>query len=229
MRHGIIDSLHNSASEWKAILGNLGSEEKRERIPAIFGVVGLAALTCMGVKFGVDIATSIGNYIKAQEEMNQAGLNMPSCTTEVTDKQRTSEREIIIPVGQTYTTTKVPASQTVTMTLGEGCRPGTPGREVKIGVRDELWEKVKPGDMLYHPGGSTDWDVYNNYPVPMDDSTSSKESNPMDNNGDDTIVRDLPTVGTGQISPAAAREEYSEPAASEFYISPQALEEIASN
>lgn len=51
----------------------------------------------------------------------------------------------------------------------------------------------------------------------------------MNNNGDDVIVRDLPTVGTDQVSPAAAREEYSEPAASEFYISPQALEEATDN
>ena len=115
------------------------------------------------------------------------------------------------------------------MTFGEGCRPGTPGRAVKVGVEDELWNKVQPGDMLYHPDGSTDWDVYDNYPVSMDDSTGSKENNPMNNNGDDVIVRDLPTVGTGQVSPAAAREEYSEPAASEFYISPQALEEAADN
>lgn len=229
MIHGIIDNLHKSASEWKAIPENLRSGEKRKRIPAIFSVVGSVVLACVGVKFGVGIATGINESIKTQAAAVQEGLNRPSCNTEVTDKQQTPEHEIIIPVGQTYTTIEVPESQTVTMTLGEGCRPGTPGREVKIGVRDELWEKVKPGDMLYHPGGSTDWDVYDNYPVPMDDSTSSKESNPMDNNGDDVIVRDLPTVGTGQASPAAAREEYSEPAASEFYISPQALEEAADN
>lgn len=229
MIHGIIDNLHKSASEWKAIPENLRSGEKRKRMPAIFSVVGSVVLACVGVKFGVGIATGINESIKTQAAAVQEGLNRPSCNTEVTDKQQTPEHEIIIPVGQTYTTIEVPESQTVTMTLGEGCRPGTPGREVKIGVRDELWEKVKPGDMLYHPGGSTDWDVYDNYPVPMDDSTSSKESNPMDNNGDDVIVRDLPTVGTGQASPAAAREEYSEPAASEFYISPQALEEAADN
>ena len=229
MIHGIIDNLHKSASEWKAIPENLRSGEKRKRMPAIFSVVGSVVLACVGVKFGVGIATGINESIKTQAAAVQEGLNRPSCNTEVTDKQQTPEHEIIIPVGQTYTTIEVPESQTVTMTLGEGCRPGTPGREVKIGVRDELWEKVKPGDMLYHPGGSTDWDVYDNYPVPMDDSTSSKESNPMDNNGDDVIVRDLPTVGTGQANPAAAREEYSEPAASEFYISPQALEEAADN
>lgn len=229
MINRLITELHKSASEWKAIPENLRSGEKRKRIPAIFSVVGSAVLACVGIELGVGIAADIDESIKTQAAAVQEGLNRPGCTTEVTDKQHTPEHEIIIPAGQTYTTIEVPASQTVTMTLGEGCRPGTPGREVKIGVRDELWEKVKPGDMLYHPGGSTDWDVYNNYPVPMDDSTSSKESNPMDNNGDDTIVRDLPTVGTGQASPAAAREEYSEPAASEFYISPQALEEIASN
>lgn len=229
MIHGIIDNLHKSASEWKAIPENLRSGEKRKRIPAIFSVVGSAVLACVGIEFGVGIATEIDKSMKTQAAAVQEGLNRPGCTTEVTDKQHTPEHEIIIPAGQTYATIEVPESQTVTMTLGEGCRPGTPGREVKVGVRDDLWEKVKPGDILYHSGGSTDWDVYDNYPVPMDDSTGSKESNPMDNNGDDVIVRDLPTVGTGQASPAAAREEYSEPAASEFYISPQALEEAADN
>lgn len=229
MRHGFIDSLRKSASEWKAIPENLRSGEKRKRIPAIFGVVGSAVLACVGIELGVGIAADIDESMKNQAAAVQEGLNRPSCTTEVTDKQQTPEHEIIIPAGQTYTTIEVPESQTVTMTLGEGCRPGTPGREVKVGVRDDLWEKVKPGDMLYHPGGSTDWDVYDNYPVSMDDSTGSKESNPMDNNGDDVIVRDLPTVGTGQVSPAVAQEKYSEPAASEFHISPQALEEIASN
>ena len=229
MRHVIIDSFHNSVSEWKAIPENLRSGEKRKRIPAIFSVVGSAVLACVGIEFGVGIATEIDESMKTQAAAVQEGLNRPGCTTEVTDKQHTPEHEIIIPAGQTYATIEVPESQTVTMTLGEGCRPGTPGREVKVGVRDDLWEKVKPGDILYHSGGSTDWDVYDNYPVPMDDSTGSKESNPMDNNGDDVIVRDLPTVGTGQASPAAAREEYSEPAASEFYISPQALEEAADN
>lgn len=229
MRHGIIDSLHKSVSEWKAIPENLRSGEKRKRIPAIFGVVGSAVLACVGIELGVGIAADIDESIKTQAAAVQEGLNRPSCTGEVVNKQQDSPHEVIFPVGQTHTTIEVPESQTVTMTLGEGCRPGTPGREVKVGVRDDLWEKVKPGDILYHPGGSTDWDVYENYHVPMDDSTGLKENNPMDNNGDDTIVRDLPTVGTGQVSPAAAREEYSEPAASEFYISPQALEEIASN
>ena len=229
MGNRLIAEFHKSASEWKAIPENLRSGEKRKRIPAIFGVVGSAVLACAGIELGVGIAADIDESMKNQATAVQEGLNRPSCTTEVTDKQQTPEHEIIIPAGQTYTTIEVPESQTVTMTLGEGCRPGTPGREVKIDVRDDLWEKVKPGDILYHPGGSTDWDVYENYHVPMDDSTGLKENNPMDNNGDDTIVRDLPTVGTGQVSPAAAREEYSEPAASEFYISPQALEEIASN
>lgn len=229
MGNRLIAEFHKSASEWKAILGNLRSEEKRKRIPAIFGVVGSAVLACVGIELGVGIATEIDESMKTQAAAVQEGLNRPGCTTEVTDKQYTPEHEIIIPAGQTYTTIEVPESQTVTMTLGEGCRPGTPGREVKVGVEDELWNKVQPGDMLYHPGGSTDWDVYDNYPVSMDDSTGSKENNPMNNNGDDTIVRDLPTVGTGQVSPAAAQEKYSEPAASEFHISPQTLEEIASN
>lgn len=199
MRHGFIDSLHKSVSEWKAIPENLRSGEKRKRIPAIFGVVGSVVLACAGIKLGVGIAADIDESMKNQATAVQEGLNRPSCTTEVTDKQQTPEHEIIIPAGQTYTTIEVPESQTVTMTLGEGCRPGTPGREVKVGARDELWEKVKPGDMLYHPGGSTGWDVYGDSGVSMGDLPASKDN------------------------------ESIEPAASEFYISPQALEEIASN
>ena len=206
-----------------------GGEDRLIKKVAIHDLGVVTSTVCMLFSLCLNRLVALDNYTKTQEEMNRAGLAEPSCTGKIVDKQHTPEHEIIIPAGQTYTTIEVPESQTVTMTLGAGCRPGTPGREVKVGVRDDLWEKVKPGDILYHSGGSTDWDVYDNYPVPMDDSTGSKESNPMDNNGDDVIVRDLPTVGTGQASPAAAREEYSEPAASEFYISPQALEEIASN
>lgn len=199
MKHGIIDSLHKSVSEWKAIPENLRSGEKRKRIPAIFGVVGSAVLACVGIELGVGIAADIDESIKTQAAAVQEGLNRPGCTTEVTDKQQTPEHEIIIPASQTHTTIEVPESQTVTMTLGEGCRPGIPGREVKVGVRDDLWEEVKPGDALYHPGGSTGWDIYDNSGVPMSDLPASKSN------------------------------ESIEPAASEFYISPQALEEIASN
>ena len=199
MRHGIIDSLRKSVSEWKAIPENLRSGEKRKRIPAIFGVVGSAVLACVGIELGVGIAADIDENMKTQAAAVQEGLNRPGCTTEVTDKQHTPEHEIIIPVGQTYATIEVPESQTVTMTLGEGCRPGTPGREVKVGVRDDLWEKVKPGDMLYHPGGSTDWDIYDDSGIPMGDLPASKSNEPI------------------------------EPAASEFYISPQALEEAANS
>lgn len=199
MRHGFIDSLRKSASEWKAIPENLRSGEKRKRIPAIFGVVGSVVLACAGIEFGAGIATEIDESMKAQAAAVQEGLNRPGCTTEVTDKQQTPEHEIIIPAGQTYATIEVPKSQTVTMTLGEGCRPGTPGREVKVGVEDELCDKVQPGDTLYHPGGSTGWGIYDNSGIPMGDLPASKSNEPI------------------------------EPAASEFYISPQALEEIASN
>lgn len=199
MKHGIIDSLRKSVSEWKAIPENLRSGEKRKRIPAIFGVVGSAVLACVGIEFGVGIATEIDESMKTQAAAVQEGLNRPGCTTEVTDKQHTPEHEIIIPAGQTYATIEVPESQTVTMTLGEGCRPGTPGREVKVGVRDDLWEKVKPGDILYHSGGSTDWDIYDDSGIPMGDLPASKSNEPI------------------------------EPAASEFYISPQALEEAANS
>ena len=199
MRHRIIDDFHKSVSEWKAIPENLRSGEKRKRIPAIFGVVGSVVLACAGIELGVGIAADIDESMKNQAAAVQEGLNRPSCTTEVTDKQQTPEHEIIIPAGQTYTTIEVPESQTVTMTLGEGCRPGTPGREVKVGVENELWNKVQPGDMLYHPGGSTDWDIYDNSGISMGDLPASKSN------------------------------ESIEPAASEFYISPQALEEAANS
>ena len=229
MNNRIAEMCKSTWGDVSSIPEDIRSKEKSRKLSGVLSIIGLAAATCAGVSIGVKIVQGIDNYAKVQEEMNRAGLAEPSCTGEVVNKQQTPEHEIIIPAGQTYATIEVPESQTVTMTLGEGCRPGTPGREVKVGVRDDLWEKVKPGDMLYHPGGSTGWNVYDNYPVSMDDSTGSKENNPMDNNGDDVIVRDLPTVGTGQVSPAAAQEKYSEPAASEFHISPQALEEIASN
>ena len=183
-----------------------GGEDRLTKKAAIHNLGVVTSTVCMLFSLCLNRLVALDNYIKTQEEMNRAGLAEPSCTGEVVNKQQNSPHEVIFPAGQTYTTIEVPESQTVTMTLGEGCRPGTPGREAKVGVRDDLWEKVKPGDMLYHPGGSADWDVYDNYPVPMVDSTGSKENNPMDNNDDD-----------------------SEPAASEFYISPQALEEIASN
>ena len=102
-------------------------------------------------------------------------------------------------IGRTPVLRKVPENRTITMTLGEGCRPGTPGREVKIDARDDLREKVKPGDILYHPGGSTDWDIYDDSGIPMGDLPASKSNEPI------------------------------EPATSEFYISPQALEEAANS
>lgn len=199
MRHRIIDDFHKSVSERKAIPENLRSGEKRKRIPAIFGVVGSVVLACAGIELGVGIAADIDESMKNQAAAVQEGLNRPGCTGEVVNKQQDSPHEVIFPAGQTYTTIEVPESQTVTMTLGEGCRPGTPGREVKVGVEDELWNKVQPGDILYHPGGSTEWDIYDDSGVPMGDLPASKSNEPI------------------------------EPAASEFYISPQALEEIASN
>ena len=199
MRHRIIDDFHKSVSEWKAIPENLRSGEKRKRIPAIFGVVGSVVLACAGIELGVGIAADIDESMKNQAAAVQEGLNRPGCTGEVVNKQQDSPHEVIFPAGQTYTTIEVPESQTVTMTLGEGCRPGTPGREVKVGVEDELWNKVQPGDILYHPGGSTEWDIYDDSGVPMGDLPASKSNEPI------------------------------EPAASEFHISPQALEEIVSN
>jgi hypothetical protein len=220
MNNRIAEMCKSTWGDVSSIPEDIRSKEKSRKLSGVLSIIGLAAVTCAGVSIGVKIVQGIDNYAKVQEEMNRAGLAEPSCTGEVVNKQHTPEHEIIIPAGQTYTTIEVPESQTVTMTLGAGCRPGTPGREVKVGVRDDLWNKVQPGDMLYHPGGSTGWDIYDNYPVSMDDSTGSKENDPMNNNGDDVIVRDLP---------ASKDNESIEPAASEFHISPQALEETASN
>ena len=61
-------------------------------------------LACVGIEFGVGIATEIDESMKTQAAAVQEGLNRPGCTTEVTDKQQTPEHEIIIPAGQTYTT-----------------------------------------------------------------------------------------------------------------------------
>lgn len=220
MNNRIAEMCKSTWGDVSSIPEDIRSKEKSRKLSGVLSIIGLAGVTCAGVSIGVKIVQGIDNYAKVQEEMNRAGLAEPSCTGEVVNKQHTPEHEIIIPAGQTYTTIEVPESQTVTMTLGAGCRPGTPGREVKVGVRDDLWNKVQPGDMLYHPGGSTGWDIYDNYPVSMDDSTGSKENDPMNNNGDDVIVRDLP---------ASKDNESIEPAASEFHISPQALEETASN
>lgn len=176
-----------------------GGEDRLTKKAAIHDLGVVTSTVCMLFSLCLNRLVALDNYTKTQEEMNRAGLAEPSCTGKIVDKQHTPEHEIIIPAGQTYATIEVPESQTVTMTLGEGCRPGTPGREVKVGVRDDLWEKVKPGDMLYHPDGSTGWDIYDNSGVPMGDLPASKNN------------------------------ESIEPAASEFYISPQALEEIASN
>ena len=200
MNNRIAEMCKSTRGDVSSIPEDIRSKEKSRKLSGVLSIIGLAAATCAGVSIGVKIVQGIDNYAKVQEEMNRAGLAEPSCTGEVVNKQHTPEHEIIIPAGQTYATIEVPESQTVTMTLGEGCRPGTPGREeVKVGVRDDLWEKVKPGDMLYHPGGSTGWDIYGDSGVPMGDLPASKSN------------------------------ESIEPAASEFYISPQALEEIASN
>lgn len=201
MNNRIAEMCKSTWGDVSSIPEDIRSKEKSRKLSGVLSIIGLAAVTCAGVSIGVKIVQGIDNYAKVQEEMNRAGLAEPSCTGEVVNKQQNSPHEVIFPAGQTYTTIEVPESQTVTMTLGEGCRPGTPGREeVKVGVRDDLWEEVKPGDVLYHPGGSTGWDIYYDSGVPMSDSPIPKNNN-----------------------------ESIEPAASEFYISPQALEEIASN
>ena len=200
MNNRIAEMCKSTWGDVSSIPEDIRSKEKSRKLSGVLSIIGLAAVTCAGASIGVKIVQGIDNYAKVQEEMNRAGLAEPSCTGEVVNKQQDSPHEVIFPVGQTHTTIEVPESQTVTMTLGEGCRPGTPGREeVKVGVRDDLWEKVKPGDMLYHPDGSTGWDVYGDSGVSMGDLPASKDN------------------------------ESTEPAASEFYISPQALEEIASN
>lgn len=86
------------------------------------------------------------------------------------------------------------------MRLGAGCGSNASGKEVEINFTDqELWDEIQPGDMLYHPGVSTDWDIYDSSGIPMGDLPASKSNEPI------------------------------EPAASEFYISPQALEEAANS
>lgn len=200
MNNRIAEMCKSTWGDVSSIPEDIRSKEKSRKLSGVLSIIGLAAVTCAGASIGVKIVQDIDNYAKVQEEMNRAGLAEPSCTGEVVNKQQDSPHEVIFPVGQTHTTIEVPESQTVTMTLGEGCRTGTPGREVKVGVEDELWNKVQPGDMLYHPGGSTGWDIYDDSGVPMSDSPIPKNNN-----------------------------ESIEPVASEFYISPQVLEETASN
>lgn len=152
-------------------------------------------LACVGIGLGLKIVAGVKNIGERYEE----GLNNQTCTGEVVDKTYTPEHEELSLIGRTPVLSKVPENRTITMTLGEGCRPGTPGREVKIDARDDLREKVKPGDMLYHPDGSTEWNIYDDSGIPMGDLPASKSN------------------------------ESIEPAASEFYISPQALEEAANS
>jgi len=215
-----------SRSSWSAVERRANNELKRSS--AIQGL-GAFVLVCVGVGLGLKVVAGVKNIEEEQRKRYEEGLNNQACTGEVVDKTYTPEHEELSLIGRTPVLSKVPENRTITMQLGAGCRPYEAGDEIEINADSQLWDKANNGDMLYHPDGSTGWDVYDNYPVSMDDSTGSKENNPMNNNGDDVIVRDLPTVGTGQVSPAVAQEKYSEPAASEFYISPQALEEAANS
>ena len=102
-------------------------------------------------------------------------------------------------IGRTPVLSKVPENRTITMQLGVGCRPYGAGDEIEINTDSQLWDKANNGDTLYHPGRSTDWDIYDDSGIPMGDLPASKSN------------------------------ESIEPAASEFYISPQALEEAANS
>lgn len=190
---GIIIRIgRKNESSWSAVERRANSELKRDS--ALQGI-GALVLACVGIGLGLKIVAGVKNIGERYEE----GLNNQTCTGEVVDKTYTPEHEELSLIGRTPVLSKVPENRTITMTLGEGCRPGTPGREVKIDARDDLREKVKPGDMLYHPDGSTEWNIYDDSGIPMGDLPASKSN------------------------------ESIEPAASEFYISPQALEEAANS
>lgn len=182
-----------SESSWSAVERRANNELKRSS--ALQGL-GAFVLACVGIGLGVKIVAGVKNI----EERYEEGLNNQTCTGEVVDKKYTPEHEELSLIGRTPVLSKVPENRTITMQLGVGCRPYGAGDEIEISADSQLWNKADNGDMLYHPGGSAGWDIYDDSGVPMSDSPIPKNNN-----------------------------ESIEPAASEFYISPQALEEIASN
>lgn len=190
---GIIIRIgRKNESSWSAVERRANSELKRDS--ALQGI-GALVLACVGIGLGLKIVAGVKNI----EERYEEGLNNQTCTGEVVDKTYTPEHEELSLIGRTPVLSKVPENRTITMQLGVGCRPYRAGDEIEINTDSQLWDKANNGDTLYHPGGSTDWDIYDDSGIPMGDLPASKSN------------------------------ESIEPAASEFYISPQALEEIASN
>lgn len=183
-------------SSWSAVERRANSELKRN--------VTIQWMSTLAVTW-IFIFSTIGVALhsKRAKEKTEEGLNSQGCTGEVIDKTYTPEHQEFSFIGTRIPisiATKVPENRTIEMRLGAGCGSNAPGKEVEINFTDqELWDEIQPGDMLYHPDGSTGWDVYGDSGVSMGDLPASKDN------------------------------ESTEPAASEFYISPQALEEIASN
>ena len=190
---GIIIRIgRKNESSWSAVERRANSELKRDS--ALQGI-GALVLACVGIGLGLKIVAGVKNI----EERYEEGLNNQTCTGEVVDKTYTPEHEELSLIGRTPVLSKVPENRTITMQLGVGCRPYGAGDEIEINTDSQLWDKANNGDTLYHPGRSTDWDIYDDSGIPMGDLPASKSN------------------------------ESIEPAASEFYISPQALEEIASS
>lgn len=190
---GIIIRIgRKNESSWSAVERRANSELKRDS--ALQGI-GALVLACVGIGLGLKIVVGVKNI----EEKYEEGLNNQTCTGEVVDKTYTPEHEELSLIGRTPVLSKVPENRTITMQLGVGCRPYGAGDEIEINTDSQLWDKANNGDTLYHPGGSTDWDIYDSSGIPMGDLPASKSNEPI------------------------------EPAASEFYISPQALEEAANS
>ena len=185
-----------SRSSWSAVERRANNELKRSSALQGFGAF---VLVCVGVGLGLKVVSGVKNIEEEQRKRYEEGLNNQTCTGEVVDKTYTPEHEELSLIGRTPVLSKVPENRTITMQLGVGCRPYGAGDEIEISADSQLWDKVDNGDMLYHPGGSTNWDVYDDSGVSMSDSSVPNNNKSI------------------------------EPAASEFYISPQALEEIASN
>lgn len=183
-------------SSWSAVERRANSELKRN--------VTIQWMSTLAVTW-IFIFSTIGVALhsKRAKEKTEEGLNSQGCTGEVIDKTYTPEHQEFSFIGTRIPisiATKVPENRTIEMRLGAGCGSNASGKEVEINFTDqELWDEIQPGDMLYHPGVSTDWDIYDSSGIPMGDLPASKSNEPI------------------------------EPAASEFYISPQALEEAANS
>lgn len=188
-----------SRSSWSAVERRANNELKRGSAIQGLSALVLVVCGCVGVGLGLKVAAGVKNIEEEQRKMYEEGLNNQACTGEVVDKTYTPEHEELSLIGRTPVLSKVPENRTITMQLGAGCRPYEAGDKIEISTDSQLWDKADNGDMLYHPGGSTNWDVYDDSGVSMSDSSVPNNNKSI------------------------------EPAASEFYISPQALEEIASN